>query len=211
MNRLRYLREQHEKTQQDIADFLHVSQKAVSFYELGQRDMPTAVLEKLASYFHVSIDYILCRTNNPKPNPTLGDYLRSARQNVAYSHDYVEVLTGIKADTILAWEKNAARPSEAELQKLAEVYHVSLDVLTGKDTSYESNSPRLSLVENIAADLYHSKGYYVDAETARIANEMKENPGRRVLFDSTRNLSPEKIKQVQDFVNFITRDQDFSE
>jgi len=55
------------------------------------------------------------------------------------------------------------------------------------------------------------QGYFLDPETVRIANEMKENPGRRVLFDATRNLSPEKIKQVKDFVDFITRDQDFSE
>ena len=61
MNRLKHLREVHEKTQQDIADYLHVTQKAVSFYELGQRDMPNAVLEKLASYFHVSTDYLLGR------------------------------------------------------------------------------------------------------------------------------------------------------
>jgi len=54
-------------------------------------------------------------------------------------------------------------------------------------------------------------GYFLDPETVRLANEMKENPGRRVLFDATRNLSPEKIKQVKDFVDFITRDQNFSE
>ena len=51
-------------------------------------------------------------------------------------------------------------------------------------------------------------GFFLDPETVRIANEMKENPGRRVLFDATRNLSPEKIKQVKDFVDFITREQE---
>ena len=69
--------------------------------------------------------------------------------------------------------------------------------------------------EQLIGDGQHSAerkpGFFLDSETVRLANEMKENPGRRVLFDATRNLSPEKIRQVQDFVNFITRDQDFSE
>ena len=50
MNRLKSLREKRNKTQQDIADFLNVTQKAVSFYELGQRDIPNETLQKLADY-----------------------------------------------------------------------------------------------------------------------------------------------------------------
>ena len=61
MNRLKELRLKHEKTQQEIAAFLNVTPKAVSFYELGQRDIPNETLQKLANYFHVSTDYLLGR------------------------------------------------------------------------------------------------------------------------------------------------------
>ena len=61
MNKLKALRIEHQKTQQDIANFLNVTQKAVSFYELGQRDIPNETLTKLADYFHVTTDYLLGR------------------------------------------------------------------------------------------------------------------------------------------------------
>lgn len=79
MNRIKALREQHEKTQQDLADFLNLSQKAVSFYELGQRDIPNDVLKKLADYFHVSTDYILGREEKQSPFaalPVVGNIIK---------------------------------------------------------------------------------------------------------------------------------------
>ena len=39
-----------------------------SNYELGQRDIPTDILIRLANFYNVSIDYLLGQTNNPKRN-----------------------------------------------------------------------------------------------------------------------------------------------
>ena len=66
--RLRDLREDRDLKQREIAEYLNCSQKTYSNYELGQRDMPTEVLIKLALYYNVSVDYILGLTNNPKRN-----------------------------------------------------------------------------------------------------------------------------------------------
>ena len=44
---------------------LNCSQQVYSNYELGQRDVPTAILIKLADYYAVSVDYLLDRTNDP--------------------------------------------------------------------------------------------------------------------------------------------------
>ena len=63
---IRSLREDKDITQKQIAEFLHCSQQVYSNYELGQRDIPTDVLIKLANYYHVSTDYLLGLTNNPK-------------------------------------------------------------------------------------------------------------------------------------------------
>ena len=67
MNRLRDLREDRDLKQETIAQYLNRSRTAYSRYELGQRDIPTEVLKKLADYYDTSIDYILGRTNNPAP------------------------------------------------------------------------------------------------------------------------------------------------
>lgn len=61
MNKLKELRLQHEKTQKDLADFLNVTPKAISFYELGQRDIPNDALIKLADFFHITTDELLGR------------------------------------------------------------------------------------------------------------------------------------------------------
>jgi len=63
--RLRDLREDHDLTQKYLAGYLNCSQVCYSRYELGQRDIPTDVLIKLAHFYKVSIDYILRQTDAP--------------------------------------------------------------------------------------------------------------------------------------------------
>lgn len=67
--RIRALREDNDLTQKDIADLLHCTQVCYSHYENGKRDIPTAVLDALASYYGVSIDYLMGRTNVKTPYP----------------------------------------------------------------------------------------------------------------------------------------------
>jgi len=66
--RIRDLREDRDLFQREVAKILNCSQRVYSNYELGQRDIPTDVLIRLADYYGVSIDYILGQTNNPVRN-----------------------------------------------------------------------------------------------------------------------------------------------
>ena len=63
--RLRDLREDNDLTQKQMARYLNCSQVCYSRYELGQRDIPTDVLIKLADFYGVYIDYLLKQTDNP--------------------------------------------------------------------------------------------------------------------------------------------------
>lgn len=63
--RIRELREDHDMTQTQVAKKLNCSQQVYSNYELGQRDIPTDILIKLSSLYHVSADYILEISNDP--------------------------------------------------------------------------------------------------------------------------------------------------
>jgi len=60
--RIRDLREDHDLTQKQVAQFLGMSQTGYSKYETGENDIPTAVLLKLADFYHTSTDYLLGRT-----------------------------------------------------------------------------------------------------------------------------------------------------
>ena len=66
--RIRDLREDRDLKQRHVAEFLNCSQQVYSNYELGQRDIPTDILIKLADFYNVSTDYLLGLTNNPKRN-----------------------------------------------------------------------------------------------------------------------------------------------
>ena len=61
--RLRDLREDHDKTQQEIADVLGTSQTMYARYERGANELPIRHLVRLADYYRVSTDYILGREN----------------------------------------------------------------------------------------------------------------------------------------------------
>ena len=66
--KIRDLREDHDLKQRELAEYLNCSQRAYSNYELGQRDIPSEILIRLADFYHVSVDYILGLTNKPKRN-----------------------------------------------------------------------------------------------------------------------------------------------
>ena len=59
IKRIRDLREDHDKTQQEIADMLGTSQTMYARYERGANEMPIRHLIALCKYYGVSADYIL--------------------------------------------------------------------------------------------------------------------------------------------------------
>lgn len=69
VKRIRDLREDNDKTQQEIADFLGTSQTMYARYERNANEMPIRHLIKLAEFYNTSTDYILGITDIQKPYP----------------------------------------------------------------------------------------------------------------------------------------------
>ena len=67
--RIRDLREDRDLTQADLADVLSCTQACYSNYENGRREIPVAVLDALADFYGVSVDYLIGRTNTKTPYP----------------------------------------------------------------------------------------------------------------------------------------------
>ena len=61
--RLRDLREDHDKTQAEIAAVLGTSQTMYARYERGANELPLRHLLVLADYYGVSVDYLLGRSD----------------------------------------------------------------------------------------------------------------------------------------------------
>ena len=67
LSRLYELREDNDLKQRELAALLNCSQVGYSYYELGRREIPLALLMKLADFYKTSVDYLLYRTDNPAP------------------------------------------------------------------------------------------------------------------------------------------------
>ncbi|MBQ4551044.1 MAG: helix-turn-helix transcriptional regulator [Oscillospiraceae bacterium] len=67
-NRLRQLRKSKGYTQIRVQMETGIEQALLSKYENGERIPPTETLLKLADFYRVSVDYLLCRTDNPQVN-----------------------------------------------------------------------------------------------------------------------------------------------
>ncbi len=66
IKKIRDLREDRDKTQQEIADILGTSQTMYARYERGANEMPIRHLIVLCKYYGVSADYILGLKENIK-------------------------------------------------------------------------------------------------------------------------------------------------
>ncbi len=68
MNNLKKLRESKGITQLALQMATGIEQSLLSKFENGERVPPTETLMCLAEFYGVSMDYIMCRTDNPKIN-----------------------------------------------------------------------------------------------------------------------------------------------
>ncbi len=67
-NNLKTLRKQAGYTQIALQMKTGIEQALLSKFENGERVPPTDTLIRLADFYNVSIDYILCRTDVPEIN-----------------------------------------------------------------------------------------------------------------------------------------------
>jgi len=67
-NNLKKLRKGRKLTQVALQMETGIEQSLLSKFESGERIPSVGALITLADYYNVSIDYILCRTENPRIN-----------------------------------------------------------------------------------------------------------------------------------------------
>ncbi len=61
--RIRDLREDKDKTQQDIATLLNTHTTTYRRWETGETELPIHIMKQLCIYYNVSADYIVGLTN----------------------------------------------------------------------------------------------------------------------------------------------------
>ena len=64
--RLRDMREDADKKQEDIALILNITRQQYQLYESGKRELPMHHFVTLAKYYNVSLDYLAGLVDTPK-------------------------------------------------------------------------------------------------------------------------------------------------
>lgn len=84
--------------------------------------------------------------------------------------------TGLTTATISNWKAGRYTPKQDKLQKIADYFGVTLEYLmTGEEKEGEEK-------------------YYINEETAEMAQTLFENRALRVLFDAAKDATPEDLK-----------------
>ena len=93
--------------------------------------------------------------------------------------------TGLGKSAISQYVSGKITPKQDKVYILAEGLNVSPTWLMGYDVPMERSS-RESF----------NNGYYTDSEVAQIAEELRTNPDRRILFDASKDLNKDDIDTV---------------
>jgi transcriptional regulator with XRE-family HTH domain len=64
--RIRHLRRERKLTQQQVSQALGISRSTYAKYETGENQPDHAMLNKIANFFEVTVDYLLGRDDDPK-------------------------------------------------------------------------------------------------------------------------------------------------
>jgi transcriptional regulator with XRE-family HTH domain len=78
-NRIVELRKGKKLTQEELAGKLEIARASLSHYENNRREPDHETTQKLASFFNVSVDYLLSRNADPKSpfNPEMREFTES--------------------------------------------------------------------------------------------------------------------------------------
>ncbi len=106
---------------------------------------------------------------------------------------------GIAQTTFTNWKTRGTDPKPEHLQKIAEFLGVTIHYLVNGEgpTFFDSELPFKG----------NAEAYYLDPQTAEIAQEMYDRPELKVLMDASRKLSADDIKAVQAMVEHLWKVQ----
>lgn len=96
-DRIRELRNKKDITLKELGNILKVGESTVSMYETNKRSPDYETLKKIADYFSVSTDYLLCRVDDPDVKIVSKEELPAELSKYV---DYIEILKDYSIEDI---------------------------------------------------------------------------------------------------------------
>ncbi len=139
-SRIKDLRINNNISQKEIAEYLHINQSTYSKFELNKAVIPIELLNKLANYYNVSLDYLLKITDKPDikiinkdiDKILVGQNLKKIRKDNKLYQETMAKEIGTSHSLISEYESGKKLVSLTYGYAICMKYNVSLDWFYGK-------------------------------------------------------------------------------
>jgi transcriptional regulator with XRE-family HTH domain len=102
-------------------------------------------------------------------------------ENKGIKPSTVSRATGVSTATLSSWKGGKYIPKADKIQLIANYFGVNLDYFSDDQTN-------------------SGGGYYTDADTAKIAQEIFENKDLRILFDAAADARPQDLQMAAEML-----------
>ena len=116
-SRFKRLRKQHNLTQDAAAKIFHVDKSSISKWENNKNGADNEVIQQIADYFNVSIDYLLCRDENP--NTISSPETLNKKEKLDIEKEALQMIKNIDKAKVVEFCGNPADEEDKEFLRLA--------------------------------------------------------------------------------------------
>ena len=129
------IREDRDKLQKEVAEYLGITYTAYCKYETGQNKSPVHRVIALAEYYDVSVDFLLGETRRLVRHPAsankCGNRLREIRMKHKLNQTQIAEKINMSQMGYSKYETGEIMLHTRLLIKLSRIYNVSIDYLLG--------------------------------------------------------------------------------
>lgn len=139
-DKIKYLRDELEITQEEISNVLGCTRTAYSLWEINKNTIPLYYLNKISNVYNINIDYLVDLSSKKYVNfkkveidkVKLGKRLREARKSINYTQEKLASKLNTTHSVISSYESGKSTVSTLFIIEIAKLTNKSLNWLLDK-------------------------------------------------------------------------------
>lgn len=134
-DKIKYLRDELEITQEEISNVLGCTRTAYSLWEINKNTIPLYYLNKISNVYNINIDYLVDLSKKKYVNfkkveidkVKLGKRLREARKSINYTQEKLASKLNTTHSVISSYESGKSTVSTLFIIEIAKITNKSLN------------------------------------------------------------------------------------
>lgn len=121
--------------------------------------------------------------------------IKFLRIKYGLSQKELGAIAGVTDKAVWSWENGEKEPRMGAIQKIADHFGLKKsDIIEDDGIAQKSDKAQ--------------QGYYLNPEAAKMAQELYDNPGMRILFDAAKNVSAEDLKAAAELISRMKKKEE---